>query len=86
MWDVTPLPGTGKLEATDQVGDAQGDVNMTFGSAPPRPPTLSPSVRLNGKGGTGHQPSRAVRFNPRLCMLASGGEDLVSQGRQDRGG
>ena len=73
MWDLSPMNGKDKLRPEDIINDQQGDVTMGIG-APIYPPTLEPSVRLNGKG----QPTRAVRFNPRLCMLASGGEDLVS--------
>lgn len=71
------MAGQEKLAVTDQVNDALGDIKMEYGASP-RPPTLEPSVKLGGKDGAGNQPSRAVRFNPKFCMLASGGEDLVS--------
>jgi hypothetical protein len=40
-------------------------------------PGVNPCVKLQS-GGVEGVPSRCVRFNPRLGMLASGGEDLVS--------
>lgn len=73
IWDLSTLKAD--LEVKRQ--EENENVNM-MGITPNGPLTLEPSVRLSGKGGPGHQPSRAVKFNPRLCMLASGGEDLVS--------
>jgi hypothetical protein len=31
-----------------------------------------------GEGGMGYAASRALRFNPQFCLLAVGGEELVS--------
>lgn len=73
IWDLTPNPGQEKLTATDTVGEVKPIIG-----APPRPPTLQPVAKLHAKGGTSSHPSRAVRFNPKYCMFASGGEDLVS--------
>jgi hypothetical protein len=42
-----------------------------------RPPTLEPIVTLQS-GGMEGAASRCVRFNPKLGLLASGGDELVS--------
>lgn len=75
IWDLTSPPGQEKLTAQDLV---VGEVKPNFGSYP-RPPTLEPVAKLHGKGGASNHPTRAVRFNPKFCMFASGGEDLVSR-------
>ena len=81
MWDLTPPAGQEKLQATDVLG--QGDVkpnvlNTHMNGSNDRPPTLHPTVRLQGKTGAGAGAMRSVRFNPKLCMMATGGDDLVS--------
>ena len=79
MWDLSRVNPGETLKATDNISDPRGDVKMGS-DVPPRPPTLHPSVKLEGKSGgaAGNQTTRAVRFNPKLCMLATAGEDLVS--------
>lgn len=79
MWDLTPPAGQEKLQASDVLGP--GDVKPNFlnmNGNNDRPPTMQPTIRLQNKGGAGAGATRAVRFNPKLCMMATGGDDLVS--------
>jgi COMPASS component SWD2 len=66
VWDLNPIDGLEKLQGPPIVPGVN-----------PRCITLDPWVKLQS-GGVEGVPSRCVRFNPRLGMLASGGEDLVS--------
>jgi WD40 repeat protein len=66
VWDLSPIDGLEKLQGPNIVPGVN-----------PRCITLDPIVKLQS-GGVEGVPSRCVRFNPRLGMLASGGEDLVS--------
>lgn len=66
IWDLNPMDGKEKLEGP-----------LTLPGMNPRCITLEPCVRLQG-GGVEGVASRCVRLNPKLGMLASGGEDLVS--------
>jgi COMPASS component SWD2 len=71
IWDLTPVdisPVDGKLILAGPT---------LIPGLNPRCITLDPVVRLQS-GGVEGVASRCVRFNPRLGMLASGGEDLVS--------
>ena len=71
FWDL----GTEKLEP----GPRQAD-----GSAA-EAPIRQASVVVQGAGAQGQRGgSRAVRFSPRLCVLAVGGDELVC--RHDRTG
>lgn len=66
IWDLGPIGGKEKLEGPPLIPGIN-----------PRCITLDPVVKLQSGGPEGVT-SRCVRFNPRLGMLASGGEDLVS--------
>lgn len=66
IWDLIPIDGHEKLQGPILVPGIN-----------PRCMTLEPVVKLQS-GGVEGVASRCVRFNPRLGMLASGGEDLVS--------
>ena len=66
VWDLNPADGHEKLLGP-----------LIVPGINPRCITLEPCVRLQS-GGVEGVASRCVRFNPRLGMLASGGEDLVS--------
>lgn len=71
FWDL----GKDKLDAAPK--DARG------GSMAAKTLKADVVIQPSGLGVTG--PSRAVKFNPRLCVMAVGGEELVSASRTCQG-
>lgn len=68
MWDLHPQSGEEKLMVPD-VPEAYRYTQKA--------PNLEARITLSASEGI-YAPSRAVRFNPRYCMLGVGGEELVS--------
>lgn len=69
IWDLSPPHGEEKIDVPNVPENLKHQQ---------RAMTLEPAVKLQEGAGAPFRPSRAVKFNPRYCMLAMGGEDLVS--------